>query len=70
MYVIVHTQILAADGGGTVTAPAVSTTETFTSAQMQLHQMLASDFASEAVVSSYVAILGDGGNALVVDTCR
>lgn len=69
MYVIVHTQILAAEGGN-VTAPVVSTAETFTSAQMQLHQMLASDFASEAVVSSYVAILGDGGKALVVDTCR
>ncbi len=69
MYVIVHTQVLTADGGP-VTAPVVSTAETFSGAQMQLHQMLASDFASEAVVSSYVAILGEDGRMLVVDTCR
>ena len=70
MYVIVHTQNLATDSGGTVTAPVVVTSDSFDNAQMQLHQMLASDFAAEAVVSSYVAILGEGGRALVVETCR
>ena len=68
-YVIIHTQTLTTDNGNVV-APVAATCDSFENAQMQLHQMLASDFASSAVVSSYVTILGEGGKALVVETCR